>query len=121
MKKITIFLVLLISVFLLSACDNDDDNDYFSSNKDVKENEEVIDTESTIDLTLAELEMYDGKDGTKAYIVVDGVIYDVTDEWDNGTHNGMNAGGDVTTDIMGAPHGESVLENLVVIGNLISE
>lgn len=43
--------------------------------------------------TLEELKNYDGKEGRKAYIAVDGVVYDVTNvaAWQGGTHHGNNA------------------------------
>ena len=46
--------------------------------------------------TLDELKNYDGKEGRKAYIAVDGVVYDVTNvaAWQGGTHHGNNAGND---------------------------
>ena len=39
--------------------------------------------------TLDELKNYDGKEGRKAYIAVDGVVYDVTNvaAWQGGTHH----------------------------------
>ena len=48
--------------------------------------------------TLDELKNYDGKEGRKAYIAVDGVVYDVTNvaAWQGGTHHGNNAGNDVS-------------------------
>ena len=73
-----------------------------------------------LELTLEELAAYDGKNGNPAYVAVDGVIYDVTNAkgWDNGTHNGYSAGQDLTDAIQKAPHGESVLKDLPVVGTL---
>ncbi len=73
-----------------------------------------------LELTADELAAYDGKDGKPAYVAVDGVIYDVTDvpQWANGTHNGNTAGKDLTDVIKSAPHGESVLAKLTVVGKL---
>ena len=70
--------------------------------------------------TLEELKNYDGKEGRKAYIAVDGVVYDVTNvaAWQDGTHHGNNAGNDVSDRIVKAPHGKSTLEKLGVVGKL---
>lgn len=70
--------------------------------------------------TLDELKNYDGKEGRKAYIAVDGVVYDVTNvaAWQGGTHHGNNAGNDVSDRIIKAPHGKSILEKLEVVGKL---
>lgn len=70
--------------------------------------------------TLDELKNYDGKEGRKAYIAVDGVVYDVTNvaAWQGGTHHGNNAGNDVSDRIAKAPHGKSTLEKLEIVGKL---
>lgn len=70
--------------------------------------------------TLDELKNYDGKEGRKAYIAVDGIVYDVTNvaAWQGGTHHGNNAGNDVSDRIVKAPHGKSILEKLEVVGKL---
>ena len=70
--------------------------------------------------TLDELKNYDGKEGRKAYIAVDGVVYDVTNvaAWQGGTHHRNNAGNDVSDRIVKAPHGKSILEKLEVVGKL---
>ena len=73
-----------------------------------------------LELTADELAAYDGKDGKPAYVAVNGVIYDVTNvpAWTNGMHKGNTAGKDLTDVITKAPHGDSVLKNLTVVGKL---
>ncbi len=72
--------------------------------------------------TLTELSEYDGKEGRKAYVAVDGLVYDVTDvsAWSGGTHfRNIAAGKDLTEVIENdSPHGLRVLENLPVVGKL---
>ncbi len=78
--------------------------------------------EPLIQLTLEELSEYDGKDGSPAYIAVDGVIYDVTDvpQWSGGEHNGYSAGQDLTDAIKNeSPHGVSRLRTVPVIGEIV--
>ncbi|MFD1319319.1 cytochrome b5 domain-containing protein [Loigolactobacillus zhaoyuanensis] len=67
----------------------------------------------------AELAQYDGSDGKKAYVAIDGLVYDVTDvkPWAGGKHHGQTAGQDLSAVIVKAPHKKSVLEKLTVVGN----
>jgi len=69
--------------------------------------------------TLAELSTFDGQDGRKAYIAVDGIVYDVTllAEWGNKMHAGkFSAGKDYTEELKDAPHGIDKLLKAVQIG-----
>ncbi len=70
--------------------------------------------------TLDELAQYNGKDGAKAYIAVDGIVYDVTDSkaWNNGVHNGYEAGKDLSEEMRKAPHGISKLDGITPVGIL---
>lgn len=70
--------------------------------------------------TLDELAQFNGQNGSKAYIAVDGKVYDVSaiGAWTGGTHNGIVAGTDASSFINQAPHGRSVLEDLPVVGQL---
>jgi predicted heme/steroid binding protein len=82
-------------------------------------NEQIIEKTFTIE----ELKQYNGKNGEKAYIAVDGRVYDVTDvkAWSGGRHKGNQAGQDVTNMIKFSPHGNSVLKKLTQIGILVEE
>ncbi len=73
-----------------------------------------------LELTVDELAAYDGTNGKPAYVAVNGVIYDVTNvpAWKNGAHNGYTAGKDLSDAIGNAPHKDSVLANLTVVGKL---
>lgn len=70
--------------------------------------------------TLAQLAKYNGMNGQSAYIAVSGVVYDVTNAkgWNNGSHQGVSAGQDLTSAITQAPHGTSVLKGLPVVGKI---
>lgn len=77
----------------------------------------------TLELTLDQLKQYDGKNGNPAYIAVDGIIYDVTNEsrWKNGSHEGYSAGKDLTDAIKNkSPHGTKILDGVPVVGKLIA-
>jgi len=72
-------------------------------------------------LTIDELAAYNGTNGKPAYIAVDGIIYDVTNDpsWKNGTHKGVDVGTDLTTAIREqSRHGTSKLEGLPVVGKI---
>ena len=77
-----------------------------------------------LQLTLEALSFYDGLMGRPAYIAYQNAIYDVTNAsgWSNGTHEGMHlAGQDCTTILSSAPHGTSVLNQLIVIGEIVNQ
>lgn len=86
------------------------------------EDEEIVENEEDLPtFTLEELAEFDGKDGARAYVAVQGVIYDVTDlpRWEGGTHNGYDAGQDLTDIILNkSPHGLSTLERAIKVGVL---
>jgi predicted heme/steroid binding protein len=72
-------------------------------------------------MTLAELAGYDGREGRRAYIAVNGTIYDVTDSprWQNGLHPpDHQAGQDLTEELSKAPHVRAVVERFPVVGTL---
>lgn len=106
--------IALILLLTLSACGGSS-----SSEPAV----EIPDSE-LIELTLSELSAFDGRNGSNAYIAVDGFIYDVTGSprWPNGRHNGYQAGQDLTQFIdQVSPHGRGVLSRMPRIGRLIEE
>ena len=80
--------------------------------------------EGGLELTLEELAKFNGKDGARASVAVDGIIYDMTDSaaWKNGDHNGFEAGKDLTDAIKNqSPHGVVNLTRVPVVGKLKTE
>lgn len=73
------------------------------------------------DLTLEQLSMYDGKNGKPAYVAINGLIYDVTNNaaWAAATHFGLTAGRDLTGAFNSCHGGQQILGSLKVIGKLI--
>jgi len=73
------------------------------------------------EMTPEELKLYDGRAGRKAYVVVSGKIYDITDSplWVAGDHQGEHqAGCDLTEELKSAPHVRAVIERFSVVGEL---
>ena len=71
-------------------------------------------------LTLQELEQYDGRDGSPAYVAVNGFIYDISPipQWAHGVHFGVSAGRDVTERV-NLCHGSTILKRLKIVGRII--
>lgn len=70
--------------------------------------------------TVDELKKFDGQNGQKAYVAIDGTVYDVTDvePWKGGKHHGNIAGKNLSSAILDSPHGKGVLQKLPVVGTL---
>ena len=112
MRKFLLIGLLVIALLTLSACDR------YDSSEDEKDDEKQTEM---LGITIEELAMYDGTEGNPAYIAVDGVVYDVTgvSAWSSGSHNGGMVGTDVSSLIGSAPHGDRVLDDLDVVGNIV--
>jgi predicted heme/steroid binding protein len=126
MKKL---LMVLFGVFVLTSCitESVEKEDEVMSEESMEDNsmeEEATDdmTEEMDELllTLEELKEFNGKDGNKAYVAYEGIIYDVSeiDAWATGIHNGNSAGTDLTEVLKDAPHGISVLDKAIKIGKI---
>jgi predicted heme/steroid binding protein len=75
------------------------------------------------ELTSEELDAFDGRDGRRAYIAYQGIIYDVTQggSWPSGTHMGRHqAGQDLTRDLALAPHNDQRVREMPVVGTLVA-
>lgn len=75
------------------------------------------------EFTLEEIKQkYNGKDGNPSYVVVDGIVFDVTniDEWSNGSHHGLSVG-EEHTDSFYSCHGQKIdmlKKKLPIVGYL---
>lgn len=75
---------------------------------------------TTRSFTLEELALYNGKNGNPAYVAINGVVYDVTNNaaWAAATHFGLSAGNDLTNVFASCHAGVDILNILPVVGNL---
>ena len=127
MKNFKTLLLSASTLMVLAACGPTAEDAPVEEDPTVEE--PVVETpaddtaeETSTDISLSELGDYDGQDGNPGYVAVDGIVYDVTDNeaWAGGVHmDDFPAGHDYTEEILESPHGESVLENLEVVGNLV--
>jgi predicted heme/steroid binding protein len=113
LKRTALIMTMLLILLMAMGC---------SSEEPQVETEEPMVSEPDLPtFTLEELAEFDGKDGARAYVAVQGVVYDVTDlpRWEGGTHNGYDAGQDLTDIILNkSPHGLSTLERATKVGLL---
>jgi hydroxylamine dehydrogenase len=75
----------------------------------------------SVEITLDNLDQFNGTSGNPAYIVVENKIYNVSQsqKWKDGRHFGKHqAGSDLTVSLKGAPHGPEVLEKVPQIGEI---
>lgn len=68
--------------------------------------------------TLEELAKYDGKDGRPAYVVVDGLVYDLSSVFYQGMHYQHVAGKSLTKEFY-SQHTKEALENYAIVGKLV--
>lgn len=71
---------------------------------------------------IEDIAKFDGKNGTLAYIVVDGTVYDVTsmNQWISGSHYGLTAGKDLTEYFKTCHKNETdILKKLCIVGTIV--
>ncbi len=71
--------------------------------------------------TLSELSAFTGRNGKPAYVAVNGIVYDVTNNaaWAAGTHFGLTAGRDLTAEFANCHQAQQILNKLPVVGRLL--
>ena len=115
-----IFFVLLLALVLtfnLLGCSNNSASKPEQTQKTTPQPSQQSNLKA---FTRAELSKYDGQNGNKAYVAVDGKVYDVTNvgTWHNGQHESHKAGIDLTDVMKNSPHGTRILKGMPVVGNL---
>lgn len=72
------------------------------------------------EFTIEELAQYDGSGGKPAYTAVNGIVYDVSynPAWGGGTHFGLYAGKDLTSQFQGCHPASAILQKLPKMGIL---
>lgn len=82
---------------------------------------QTINPDSTI-FTREDLAKFNGKDGKPAYVSVNGIVYDVTNNaaWSLATHFGLTAGRDLTAEFSSCHQGQQwILAQLKPVGRLV--
>lgn len=80
------------------------------------------DQQNQLSITREQLAQFDGKNGNPAYVAVNGIVYDVTDNaaWSAATHFGLTAGQDLTQEFASCHAAEQwILSTLKPVGRLI--
>lgn len=74
------------------------------------------------EFTMEELSYYDGSSGRPAYVAVNGIVYDVSNDptWGGGSHFGLIAGKDLTPQFNGCHGAIQTLSKLPQVGVLRS-
>lgn len=109
-------------MILFVGCNNNDNSSINNSpaNNSMNTNQTMDTEDEQMEVFNATtLSVYNGKDGNPAYIAIEGVVYDVSDEpmWMDGIHQGrFQAGQDLTEQMKNAPHGLSKLTGLKEVG-----
>jgi predicted heme/steroid binding protein len=117
MKKI---LVLASTLVLLSGFS------VFAEEANMEQNNSntAMNQEMLPEMTIQELSKYNGKNGEKSYVAIDGIIYDTTNAngWKDGVHTKSGgkivAGIDASKEIEQSPHKKEVLKDLKKVGKL---
>jgi len=76
-------------------------------------------TPATPAFTVAELAKYDGKNGSPAYVAVDGNVYDLTSVFRSGKHYSHFAGKELTNAFY-SYHAKTILARYPIVGKLAS-
>lgn len=123
MNKFKTLLLSASTLLLLAACGTDTAEEGTVTDDQTEEAvEQPISADDIETFTVEELSEYDGKDGNEAYVAINDVVYNVTDAngWVDGVHEGgIEAGNAYGNDVIeGAPHGDSVLDGLPVVGTM---
>ena len=118
MKKILVLAstLVLLSGFSVFA----EEANMEQNNSNTAMNQEMVLPE----MTIQELSKYNGKNGEKSYVAIDGIIYDTTNAkgWKDGVHTKSGgkvmAGTDASLQIEQSPHKKEVLKDLKKVGKL---
>ena len=123
-RKLMILMVaLLVAILVLVGCAGAPEEEPVSEEPMAEESEEEVTLDEELPIfTMEEIAAFDGQDGNPAYVVVDGLVYDVTESglWSGGVHQGQHhSGQDLTDEIMeDSPHGTRVLNRMEIVGQI---
>ena len=75
------------------------------------------------EFTLEDLAQYNGRNGRPAYVAIEGIVYDISNSeaWGGGTHFGITAGKDLTSQFDSCHGIIDIITNAPKVGTLIDE
>ena len=106
--------------FFLTPTEQETENEFTIIPENNNEMNPEVNTEK--EFTLEELAEYNGTNGKPPYVAINGIVYDMSHirPWASGTHFGLRAGNNLTTQFMGCHRGaQSVLNKLIQVGILV--
>lgn len=111
MKPLLMALLLTLTL-TLGACATDSTSTPMTEAPTTQPADRVFTTE--------ELAAYNGQNGQPAYVAVDGVVYDVTNNpaWSGGNHNGVQAGQDLSRLLPSSHRADMRFDRNPVVGTL---
>jgi len=94
-------------------------NQVYSGLQQKAESDQTAPVQGSV-ISRSELSKFDGKNGNPAYVAVNGVVYDVTDNaaWAAASHFGLSAGKDLTGAYASCHANQDALSILKVVGRL---
>lgn len=120
-KRGIILLILVLALSLSLTCIGCSKSADQNKSKSQAQNKPLQTSQSKKKtFTKTELSKYNGLNGNKAYVAVDGIVYDITNVgvWNKGQHQSHKAGTDLTAVMKDAPHGKRILKGMPVAGKL---
>ena len=106
---------------LLQGLEQQESNHAVTQNLGRNDENDTGATENIKLFTKTELAKYNGKNGYPAYVAVNGIVYDVTNQatWAGASHFGLSAGRDVSNEFASCHSGQPILSKLKVVGKMI--
>lgn len=100
--------------------------DYYTRLKKLEEeakaywSTQTVSNNPTREITLNELSEYNGSMGKPAYVAVNGIVYDVSNEasWGGASHFGLTAGRDLSSQFQNCHKNDNILTKLPKVGKL---
>lgn len=121
-KKMMLASVLATMLLFASCSSGNTTNEVSSTINNEVSSEQQQEEQELIEYTVDTLAGHNGKDGARAYVAVNGLVYDITDSpaWQDGGHQGQVAGVDITAMMESdSPHGVGKVDEWPIVGKYV--